>query len=71
MKVSLSFCTLTFLTLNAAAETMRSLYEVVKFRIPYSVMMMLLYFNLGGFVSKVNHNKKSTINIQTMLQFCS
>ena len=27
MKVSLSFCALTFLTLNAEAGTMRSLYE--------------------------------------------
>ena len=27
MKVSLSFCALTFLTFNAEAETMRSLYE--------------------------------------------
>ena len=38
MKVSLSFCTLTFLTFNAEAETMRSLYEIVTFRIPHSVM---------------------------------
>ena len=27
MKVNLSFCALTFLTFNAEAETMRSLYE--------------------------------------------
>ena len=71
MKVSLLFCALTFLMFNAEAEAMRSLNEIVTFRIPHSVMSLLSYFILEVFVSKVNHNKKSTIKIQTMLQFCS